>query len=503
MIRALVCVAMAASSASGQLRLATWNVTNYSGGRTAEFQTSIYGEYEGRSMRPDVLVIQEILSQSAVDAFKALLNAAPGSPGDWQAGPFVNGPDTDSAFFYRASKVEFVGHKTVAVGGTAPNHPRNIERYDWRPVGYPSQTVSVYSSHMKSGTTTSDVARRLLEAQRIRADAQGLGRAFFVVGDFNMRRSGEGAYQELVASKPDNAGRSFDPISSPGVGSGGEWYQQFSMRFVHTQAPGGTDPNVTGGMDDRHDQILASAALLDGQGFDYLGLYGVAYSLSTWNDPNHTYRAWGNDGTSFNQPLTVEGNTMVGAVIAQALKTAGTSGGGHLPVFLDLQVPARVEAPVFLDFGQVAQGSPAESILTIANAGDVARWTPGGIDELDYVLAASEGFGVEGGAFEAFAGSPGNAHVVSMETGTPGVFLGTVTIVSDDPEQPVWVVDLMGEVVVGCAADCEGDGDLDVFDFLCFQNLFAIEDPYADWEGDGDWDVFDFLAYQNAYATGC
>ncbi len=54
-----------------------------------------------------------------------------------------------------------------------------------------------------------------------------------------------------------------------------------------------------------------------------------------------------------------------------------------------------------------------------------------------------------------------------------------------------------------CLPDCETDGDLDVFDFLCFQGKFAQQDPYADFEGDGDWDIFDFLAYQNAYSQGC
>ncbi len=54
-----------------------------------------------------------------------------------------------------------------------------------------------------------------------------------------------------------------------------------------------------------------------------------------------------------------------------------------------------------------------------------------------------------------------------------------------------------------CRPDCEEDGDLDVFDFLCFQNKFSVQDPYGDYEEDGDWDIFDFLAYQNGYATGC
>ncbi len=58
-------------------------------------------------------------------------------------------------------------------------------------------------------------------------------------------------------------------------------------------------------------------------------------------------------------------------------------------------------------------------------------------------------------------------------------------------------------ISTGCKPDCEGDGDLDVFDFLCFQGKFAQQDPYADFEGDGDWDVFDFLAFQGAYANGC
>ncbi len=54
-----------------------------------------------------------------------------------------------------------------------------------------------------------------------------------------------------------------------------------------------------------------------------------------------------------------------------------------------------------------------------------------------------------------------------------------------------------------CYADCEGDGDLDIFDFLCFQGEFANQDPYADCEDDGDWDLFDFLCFQGKYANGC
>jgi hypothetical protein len=54
-----------------------------------------------------------------------------------------------------------------------------------------------------------------------------------------------------------------------------------------------------------------------------------------------------------------------------------------------------------------------------------------------------------------------------------------------------------------CLADCDGDGTLNIFDFLCFQNQFAAGDPRADLDGDGTLTIFDFLAFQNLFAAGC
>ena len=54
-----------------------------------------------------------------------------------------------------------------------------------------------------------------------------------------------------------------------------------------------------------------------------------------------------------------------------------------------------------------------------------------------------------------------------------------------------------------CPADFDGDGELTIFDFLLFQNQFAIGDLSADFDGDGDLTLFDFLAFQNAFDAGC
>ncbi|MEQ8845189.1 MAG: EF-hand domain-containing protein [Phycisphaerales bacterium] len=54
-----------------------------------------------------------------------------------------------------------------------------------------------------------------------------------------------------------------------------------------------------------------------------------------------------------------------------------------------------------------------------------------------------------------------------------------------------------------CPADCDGDGSLTLFDFLCFQSAFASGDPAADCDGDGSLTLFDFLCFQSDFARGC
>ena len=55
----------------------------------------------------------------------------------------------------------------------------------------------------------------------------------------------------------------------------------------------------------------------------------------------------------------------------------------------------------------------------------------------------------------------------------------------------------------GCYADCDGDGQLTIFDFLCYQNLFVAGDPASDCDCDGSLTIFDFLCFQNTFIAGC
>lgn len=439
----LVACAGLSPLAMAQLRVVAWNVSNYGGGRVVDIQTSVYGSFSGRSMSPDVILGQEFLTEAALNQFAAALNTASGSPGDWAVAPFVDGADTESVCLYRTSKVTLLnGTVVVAVGSSSTNNqPRNTYRYDFRPVGYPAQTpqISMYSVHFKASGGSTDEARRLIEAQRIRTDAQNLpaGSKFVIGGDFNVTSSNDDSYIELIQSRANNIGRFFDPISTPG-----SWNNSSTYRFVHTQ-----DPSGAGGMDDRYDFILVSGNLVDTSGWDYIGAFGTPYSTTTWNDPNHTYRCWGNDGTSFNLALTTTGNTMVGPTIAQALKNVSTAGGGHLPVLLDIRVPGLLDGPASIDFGTVPLNSTAQLNVQIGNGGNVATWTAAGIANVSYTLGTTAGFSAPGGSFNDAAGGALNSHVVSMNTATSGVKTGTLTVTSTNPDTPSITIPITGTVM--------------------------------------------------------
>lgn len=431
---------LGAVASVAQLRVATWNITTYTGdaGRDAAIQTAVYGEYEGRSFSPDVIIAQEIISYSAATHFRDLLNTAPNSPGDWEM-QFQNGPYEGAVVFYRTSRVDyFAPNVIVHYGGSYPEGPRNAVRFRLRLKDYISHeaTLFCYCSHMKAGDSSQDRTRRLSEAQDIADDAEWIPDDYcFVLGaDLNMQSSGESGYQALVAGEA-GGGPFYDPVNRPGT-----WRDVYSMRFVHSQDPYNS-------MDDRYDQLLVSASLIDGEYMDYIGDASIPFSSSTWDDPNHSHRSWGNDGTSYNTSLTTIGNSMVGADIAQALRTIATSSYGHLPVYIDLRVPAEIDSDEIVDFGQVPQGSVAEANVIIWNAGDEDRWSLDGIADLEYTLSATAGFGAPGGTFVDPAGDQGNVHVLTMDTSAQGVITGTLTINSNAPDERVREVTLTGEVI--------------------------------------------------------
>ena len=501
-----VCLSIALSlisalaAADDGLRVASWNISNYGGGRATELATAIYSEFEGRSMSPDILVAQEILSQSAANALLSILNTAAGSPGDWAAAPFVDGPDTDGAMYYRTTRASYLGMAVLPADSGTTGAPRNVYRYDIAIAGYaaPSTQLAIYSVHMKAGSASSDQSRRLIEARKIRDNAETLDPDIniMVCGDYNIQSSSQTAYQELTGAQANNNGRFADPIATPG-----SWNNNAAFRFVHTQ-----DPSGAGGMDDRHDQMLIDPALGDGLGLEYRGAFAQQYSTTNWNDPNHSYRSWGNDGTSYNLSLTVTNNTMVGPTIAQALITVA-AGGGHLPVFLDLNLPATITADQTIDLGPIPFGSVIDASLHAGNGGDTALWGPTGIADINYTLEADPGITVPTGPFLDAPGGPLNEHPFTADIATStsgGPVARDIRILSGDPDQPTFTIAVTG-TVVGCTpADIAVPfGTLDFFDVQVFLAAFDQHLPEADIAADGVFNFFDVLGFLDLFTAGC
>lgn len=57
--------------------------------------------------------------------------------------------------------------------------------------------------------------------------------------------------------------------------------------------------------------------------------------------------------------------------------------------------------------------------------------------------------------------------------------------------------------VGGCAADCNGDGALNVLDFVCFQGEWQGQTEAGDCNDDGVYNVLDFVCYQGVFQEGC
>ncbi|UYV12569.1 MAG: hypothetical protein NCW75_14905 [Phycisphaera sp.] len=75
--------------------------------------------------------------------------------------------------------------------------------------------------------------------------------------------------------------------------------------------------------------------------------------------------------------------------------------------------------------------------------------------------------------------------------------------VTDQPSYAPMMIFGEDGIAPTCRADLDGDGQLTIFDFLEFQNLFGLGDPIADFDGDGRLTIFDFLAFQNEFVAGC
>jgi endonuclease/exonuclease/phosphatase family metal-dependent hydrolase len=403
-------------SADAQLRVVTYNTHEGPNPGASTVLEAIGEESYGGFAKPiDVLLLQEQTGVSGTTQdIVELLDAVYG-PGVY-AHSMLNGlpsfADIRQTLIYNTQTVELIGEQRLGNAGGSDEQPRQALRYQLRPVDYgESADFYAYNSHYKADDGSADQARRLVEAEAIRANADALGQGAHIIyaGDFNMQRSNESAFQELVSS---GNGEAFDPINQLGT-----WTNNFDFREWHTQAPCASScPSgfTTGGIDDRFDFQLVTSELLDDEGLSYI--------------PG-TYHTFGNNGTTFNQSVTSGSNTYpftgVTSFTDAEVRTALFTSSDHLPVVADYQVPAILEAIAGAVPTTLMRNEVFNLDVAIRNAANVVAAI--GADELDYEITTSGN--LSGSAMgSALALADGIVHSVSFDTSLPGIRDGVITV---------------------------------------------------------------------------
>jgi hypothetical protein len=256
------------------------------------------------SINPDLIVCPEMFSQSGVNQFLST-----NLSDEYIAYPFKdeNGTDTDNAVFYKDSLISIINYRGITAT------PRKISEYT---VVHKStfDTLIVYGVHLKASKGEDNESLRYVSAMRVRffTDKFHPGTNFMVLGDFNIYRSSEPAFQKFL--EQDNTGYFIDPLDEPG-----DWNNNSTFRHIFTQSTRSDnlpDGGSSGGMDDRFDMILVSESLMDSTGIYYV--------------PD-SYTAYGNDGKHFNISINVQPNDAVSPDVANSLYYASD----HLPVYAD------------------------------------------------------------------------------------------------------------------------------------------------------------------------
>ncbi|MCC7429684.1 Ig-like domain-containing protein, partial [bacterium] len=293
------------------IRVMTYNILDFPDAigtqRVPSFRTIL------DQIQPDVLVVQEMKSSAGVTEFlNDVLNYS--TPNLYSAVTFIDASyDSENSCFYKSSRVTFVSQDTILT------NLRAFSEYVFTSNTAQTQTLRIYSAHLKSSDGTANEQQRLAEVTilRDRLSLLPTGTEFLLVGDFNLYYGSEPAFLKLTQSETNNTGRMRDPINQVGNWSNNSSYQSIHTQSTRTVSQG--SGGALGGLDDRFDFILTSYGMNDTQKIDYL---------------SSTYTSFGNDGNHFNLQI----NSGTNSVVSQATADALVFASDHLPVFMDFIV---------------------------------------------------------------------------------------------------------------------------------------------------------------------
>jgi endonuclease/exonuclease/phosphatase family metal-dependent hydrolase len=402
---------MACLPAAAQLRVVTYNISALEGNAAdlqAVFAACHADDAVGPAQPIDIICFQEC-PQAAVGPIGNLLAAsAPVGVGytlaTYTTSSSEDGATGAQALFYRTGRFTEItsGHLDLSTGGG-----RNSDRWLLQVSGYSSAAARlyVYSSHLKASSGSANESERLAGATTLRnnADALPAGSNIIFLGDYNMYTNTESGYVKMTTGGVHPA---IDPWGTAN-------WTGASNAIKHTQSPRLTSTNlVGGGVDDRFDLHLFTAALNDGAGLAYI--------------PG-TVRTLGNDGNHFDIAVNTGNNTYYPDNIARsnALADALHDASDHFPVIVEYQVPAALSATLQALPPRVLVGAAVPVRAVVSNVAQ-GVWAAG-IDDLPFSVSGSQS--VVGSSSGQAPLSPATAiGQLALNTSSAGIASGIVTV---------------------------------------------------------------------------
>ena len=312
-----------------QEKFMTYNVLNYDGDNDRDsYFIEIINEIE-----PSIIILQEINGIEGFSSFyDNILNVV--HPNTWDYADFIDQSASDDiALFYKSENFSFISTSEIYTAQT--NGTRNV--VEWIMVHNATSILfNLYGVHFKANSGYEE--QRRIEMTILRYYLNGLPEQsnFIVAGDFNIyNASTEPGFDAITGAGTNTNGQLFDPINMIGDWHANVGETDCEYAAIHTQSTrvssfGG---GATGGMDDRFDWILVSAAILD-EDNDLKYIDG-------------TYLSYGNDGNHCNQAINNGDNTAVSQSVVNSLHEASD----HLPVIASFYFvePDTITASIELD----------------------------------------------------------------------------------------------------------------------------------------------------------
>lgn len=404
---------ISSSAAFAQIRIAAYNTQTAfetNGTPLPGLQTVLQGigneSVNGVAKRIDLLFLTEQNNSTGTSTSQILtmMNNLYGA-GTYAKSTAIAGsttpPTIDSpALVFDTTKFTLVAEKLVGTT-SGSGMPRQEIRYQMRPIGYSDKSdFYVYMVHYKASGSASDMNRRNIEAQTMRADAGTLatsGARILYMGDFNLTGgTSEAAWSTITAS---GAGQGIDPENGSSANKDLTW--------------------STTQLGSRLDYQFQTPPTNDGRGFSII---------------NGSHHSFGNNGTTpFGSAANSASNTALqGLPNRSAVLNAITTASDHYADLADYRYPARMNVAVGSAPSQVIVGANVGVNVAVTNTAPTQAAI--GADGLDYTVTASGSLSGGGSGTALLALSPANNHAITLNTATTGTRSGTISVNSSSQE---------------------------------------------------------------------